>query len=125
MSDLGWWIILVVGYLFVFALWRLADRMSQLPPSSSRPLSRVQRKRDAEFDELIVSTENPAYFLHRGEWPVTLAAQEVYHRWLDEQGLLEPGEPTPYSHATYEREMTAPFSPDERRMIRADLGMKP
>lgn len=50
---------------------------------------------------------------HDPEW---LRAQ---HQRLDDKGLLDPDQPTAYSHAAHVAEREAEFTPLERRMLRA------
>ncbi len=41
--------------------------------------------------------------------------------WMDNAGLLEPGQPTESAHVEHVRRMSAPFDTTERRLIRAAL----
>lgn len=45
------------------------------------------------------------------------------HERLVDAGLLDPDQPTPWGHLVHLRRMEAEFRPQERRLIRAVLGL--
>lgn len=53
------------------------------------------------------------------------AVMEAEHRWLAEAGLLDPDQPTPWTHYQYQRALRREFTEEERVRIRVALGMVP
>lgn len=47
----------------------------------------------------------------------------IEHHRLVDNGLLDPGQSTEYAHILYQRRLNAPFSVEERRLIRVALGL--
>jgi hypothetical protein len=78
----------------------------------------IDRHEDAHLDAVIAAEENRDF---RVPYP---AVMKMEHDFLMEAGLLDPGEPTRWSDYAYRQEMTAEFTPEERWLIRAQLGLR-
>lgn len=74
--------------------------------------------RDAFLDAGIAECEWPI-----GDWPTDPSLMEQRHRGAVEAGLLDPDEPTPYTHWLYQQEITKEFTSMERAQVRITLGM--
>jgi len=46
------------------------------------------------------------------------------HQIMVENGLLDPDQPTEWSHQQYTQQMQAEFTPQERQIIRFELGLR-
>jgi len=72
---------------------------------------------DALDDALIAAAEHHDF---RSNHPEVMRLE---HEHLIKAGLLDPDEPTRWSHLQHQRRMQAEFTPIERQMIRTILGM--
>lgn len=69
------------------------------------------------LDDIIAAVEHNDF---RSNDPEVLRLE---HEFLVENGLLEPGEPTRWSHYCYRKAMDAEFTSRDRAVIRDKLGM--
>jgi hypothetical protein len=75
---------------------------------------------DAEFDAYVAAYEHPTTEANT----TNVGIMRKQHEAWEDAGVLDPDQPTPWSHYLYQRAMTTEFTPAERAALRVRMELE-
>jgi hypothetical protein len=123
----GWVLVAIMEVVFLYVVlaprkwkpWsRRADRNEAIRIEVWRSTHPFDESKDARTDRFIAACEG------RLTCNTTdVAVMKIEHDHLIDWGLLDPDEPTPYSHYLWNQDLIKNFTPLERQIISAQLSV--